>query len=56
MNAWQIAEWIAWAISALLLLWMVTDAWRVGQQYSEETLLSSREGVDDLFDHKQQGA
>jgi hypothetical protein len=34
---------------------MVVDAWRVGQQYSEETLLSSREGVDDLFggDHKQ---
>jgi hypothetical protein len=46
---------VAWIVSALLLIWMVVDAWRVGQQYSEETLLSSREGVDDLFggDHKQ---
>jgi hypothetical protein len=55
MNGWQIAEGVAWIVSALLLIWMVVDAWRVGQQYSEETLLSSREGVDDLFggDHKQ---
>lgn len=49
MNIWQIAEWAAWIVSALLLLWMVVDAWRTGQQYSEETLMSSREGVDELF-------
>jgi len=55
MNIWQILEWIAWALSALMLLWMVADAWRVGQQFNEETLLSSKEGVDELFgaDHKQ---
>jgi hypothetical protein len=55
MSVWQILEWAAWLASALLLIWMVVDAWRVGQQFSEETLLSSREGVDDLFsgDHKQ---
>ena len=55
MNVWTILEWIAWALSALMLLWMVIDAWKVGQQFSEETLLSSKEGVDDLFggDHKQ---
>jgi hypothetical protein len=55
MNAWQIAEWAAWIVSALLLIWMVADAYKVGRQFSEETLLSSREGVDDLFggDHKQ---
>jgi len=55
MNIWQILEWIAWALSALMLLWMVADAWRVGKQFSEETLLSSKEGVDELFgaDHKQ---
>ena len=54
MNVWQILEWAAWALSALMLLWMVIDAWRVGQQFSEETLLSSKEGVDELFgtDHK----
>jgi hypothetical protein len=55
MNVWQIAEYAAWIVSALLLIWMVVDAYKVGQQNSEETLLSSREGVDDLFggDHKQ---
>jgi hypothetical protein len=49
MNVWQILEWIAWALSAIMLLWMVMDAWKVGKQFSEEALLSSREGVDDLF-------
>lgn len=54
MSIWTVLEWIAWAISALMLLWMVVDAWKVGQQFSEATLLSSKEGVDDLFgaDHK----
>lgn len=49
MNVWQILEYVAWALSALMLLWMVRDAWKVGQQYSEEQLLSSKEGVDELF-------
>ena len=55
MNVWQILEYAAWAVSALILLWMVADAWKVGRQFSEETLLSSKEGVDDLFgaDHKE---
>ena len=48
MNIWTILEWVAWALSALMLLWMVVDAYRVGQQFSEETLLSSKEGVDEL--------
>jgi hypothetical protein len=50
---WSVLEWIAWALSAVMLLWMVLDAWKVGQNYSEEQLLSSREGVDDLFAHDQ---
>jgi hypothetical protein len=49
MNVWQIIEYAAWAMSALMLLWMVVDAWKVGKQFSEETLLSSKEGVDELF-------
>jgi hypothetical protein len=49
MNVWQILEYAAWAVSALILLWMVTDAWKVGQTVSEEQLLSSKEGVDELF-------
>jgi len=50
---WSVLEWIAWALSAAMLIWMVLDAWKVGQQFSEEQLLSSREGVDDLFSHDQ---
>lgn len=46
---WQILEIAAWAISAILIGWMVWDAFRVGQTHSEAVLLSSREGVDDLF-------
>jgi hypothetical protein len=53
MNVWQILEYAAWAVSALILLWMVTDAWKVGQSVSEEQLLSSKEGVDELFSAEQ---
>jgi hypothetical protein len=53
MNVWQILEYAAWAASALILLWMVADAWKVGTQFSEETLLSSKEGVDELFTAEQ---
>jgi len=49
MSIWSILEWIAWALSAIMLVWMVLDAWKVGKNYSEAQLLSSREGVDDLF-------
>jgi hypothetical protein len=49
MNVWQILEYVAWALSALMLLWMVLDAYKVGQQFTEEQLLSSKEGVDELF-------
>jgi hypothetical protein len=58
MNTWQVLEWVAWALSALMIGWMLLDAWRVSQQFSEETLMSSREGVDDLFggDDKSKGA
>jgi hypothetical protein len=49
MNIWTILEWVAWALSALMLIWMLVDAYRVGRQFSEEALLSSKEGVDELF-------
>ena len=53
MNIWSILEYIAWALSAIMLIWMVMDAWKVGATHSEAQLLSSREGVDDLFSHDQ---
>ena len=56
MSIWSVLEWIAWALSAIMLIWMVVDAYRVGQQFSEAQLLSSREGVDDLFGDQKKGA
>ena len=49
---WDLLEWIAWAVSALIFIWMVYDAWRVGQNNSEDVLLSSREGIDELLPEK----
>jgi len=46
---WQSLGWIAWVVSALLILWMVWDFFRVNREYDEDILLSSREGVDELF-------
>ena len=48
---WVILEYLAWAGAALLLLSMLVDAFRVERQYSEDVLLSSREGIDELLEH-----
>ncbi len=44
MTMWTLLEYAAWAISAVLLLWMALDAVRVGRDFDEDVLLSSREG------------
>lgn len=50
MNSFQILEYVAWAISILLGLWMVVDLIRTNRVYSEELLLSSQEGdIDDAL-------
>jgi hypothetical protein len=49
---WNAFEWIALAVSAAIFVWMVFDGWRVGQSHSEDVLLSSREGVDELVPEK----
>ena len=46
---WSILGTLAWAFSAAILLWMVWDFFEVNTSYSEGVLLSSREGVDELF-------
>lgn len=55
MVFWQVMEWAAWILSAVLAGWMVLDAIKVGREYSEGVLLSSREGVDDLFGEGKKG-
>lgn len=44
MNAFQMLEYAAWGISALLGLWMLFDLIKTDSTYSEELLTSSREG------------
>lgn len=44
MDIWTIAEYVAWALSAVLGLYIVVDWIRVDSTYSEEELTSSREG------------
>ena len=51
LNIWHVAEYGAWGLSAVLLLWMLFDAVRISAQYSEDVLLSSKEGVDELLEH-----
>lgn len=45
---WDLIQAAAWLVSIALLAWMVWDAIRIGQQYSEDVLTSSEEGVDEL--------
>jgi len=41
---WMTIVNIGWALSAVLVLWMVFDWFKVDSTYSEATLTSSREG------------
>jgi hypothetical protein len=44
MELWQLLEYAAWGISALLGLYMVADWLKTDTTYSEDVLTSSREG------------
>ncbi|MEZ5926685.1 MAG: hypothetical protein R3D57_20140 [Hyphomicrobiaceae bacterium] len=44
MNSFQMLEYAAWAIAALLGLWMLYDLIKTDRSFSEEVLTSSREG------------
>jgi hypothetical protein len=46
---WEISGWIAWTISAAIFIWLAWDFFVVNAKYREDVLLSSREGVDELF-------
>ena len=49
MDFWDILTYAAWLASGILLLYIVIDAISVSSKYSEEFLLSSREGEDELL-------
>jgi hypothetical protein len=46
---WDILANIAWVISAAIFLWMAWDFFAVNSKYSEDVLVSSREGLDELL-------
>ncbi len=46
---WELSGWVAWALSAIIFVWLVYDFFKVNFKYSEAVLTSSREGVDELF-------
>lgn len=46
---WEISGWLAWALAVIIFIWLVWDFFRINFTYKENVLLSSREGVDELF-------
>lgn len=44
MDIWNFLEYAAWALSAVFGLVIVTDWLRTDSSYSEDVLMSSREG------------
>jgi hypothetical protein len=50
MNSFQLLEYAAWAISAVLGLWMLFDMIKTNRTYTEDLLTSSKEGeIDDTL-------
>ena len=44
MNAFQILEYVAWALSIILGGYLLLDLYKTNTSYSEAVLMSSREG------------
>jgi hypothetical protein len=58
MNSFQLLEYVAWALSAVLGLWMLFDMIKTDRSYDEDLLTSSKEGeIDDslVIDPTHQG-
>lgn len=56
MDFWNVLEYGAWGLSALLLGWMLLDALQTNRDYSEELLTSSREGeLEDMSEKHEIG-
>jgi len=53
---WEMLGPISWVVSAAIFVWLIWDFLRVNSRHSEDALLSSREGVDELFSPPAPGA
>ena len=51
MGFFDILTYVAWSLSAIMLVWMLVDAFMISSQYDEEYLMSSREGAEDDVVH-----
>jgi hypothetical protein len=50
MTTFQMLEYAAWGLSAIFGAYMLFDLFRIDSAYSEEVLMSSREGeIEDEF-------
>ena len=49
---WTAISYLAWAISAVLALWMAYDWFKTDTTYSEDQLTSSREGEIEAVSEK----
>ncbi|MGE0005895.1 MAG: hypothetical protein AB7S92_09905 [Parvibaculaceae bacterium] len=49
---WFTLSYIAWAISAVLVLWMLYDWFKTDTTFSEDQLTSSREGEIEAVSEK----
>jgi hypothetical protein len=52
MQTWTLISYACWAISGLLVLWMVYDWWKTDHKFSEAQLTSSREGEIEALSEK----
>lgn len=48
MGFWDILTYLAWSLSAIMLAWMLIDAFMISSQYDEAYLMSAREGEDEI--------
>jgi hypothetical protein len=46
MDLWTLISYAAWAISIALFIWMLIDSISVSKEFSEDFLMSSREGEE----------
>jgi hypothetical protein len=51
---WDILATVAWVISAAIFIWLAWDFFTVNAKYGEGTLVSSREGLDELLPSSEQ--
>jgi len=49
---WDILGTAAWILSAAVFFWMAWDFFAVNAKFSENVLVSSREGLDELLPTK----